>query len=134
MSLIRSVLFVAAFAVTLGAQAQPYPNKPIRLVVPWPTGGAVDTIGRLVAQNIADPLGQPVVVDNRGGAAGAIGSEFVAKAPPDGYTLLMGSTTVISVNPALQKLAYEPPISRRSRWWRSCRTSSSSAPKCRPTI
>ena len=92
--------------VAAGAQAQ-WPDRPIKLVVPWPTGGAVDTIGRLVAQNITEPLGQPVVIDNRGGAAGAIGSDFVAKSPPDGYTLLMGSTTVISVNPALQKLPYE---------------------------
>ena len=98
------VMLLAAFAFALGAPAQPYPNRPVKLVVPWPTGGAVDTIGRLVAQNIAEPLGQPVVIDNRAGAAGAIGSEFVAKAPPDGYTLLMGSTTVISVNPALQRL------------------------------
>jgi tripartite-type tricarboxylate transporter receptor subunit TctC len=68
----------------------------------------VDTIGRLIAQHIAEPLGQPVLIDNRAGAAGAIGSEVVAKAEPDGYTLLMGSTTVISVNPALQKLPYKP--------------------------
>ncbi len=97
-----------AFAFAVAAHAQPYPNRPVKLVVPWPTGGAVDTIGRLVAQGIADPIGQSVVIDNRGGAAGAIGSDYVAKSPPDGYTLLMGSTTVISVNPALQKLPYEP--------------------------
>ena len=100
---LAAVLLLAAAA----AHAQ-YPNKPIKIVVPWPPGGAVDTIGRLIAQHIAAPLGQPVVVDNRAGAAGAIGSEQVAKADPDGYTLLMGSTTVISVNPALQKLPYLP--------------------------
>ena len=108
MFLMRSVILLAAFFCAVGAQAQPYPNRPVKLVVPWPTGGAVDIIGRLVAQNIADPLGQPVVIDNRGGAAGAIGSEYVAKSPPDGYTLLMGSTTVISINPAIQKLPYAP--------------------------
>ena len=111
MTFVRAlVLSLAAFALPFAsdAGAQAYPSKPIRLVVPWPPGGAVDIIGRLVADNIAGPLGQPVVIDNRPGAAGAIGSEYVAKAAPDGYTLLMGSTTVISVNPALQKLPYAP--------------------------
>lgn len=98
-------LLLLAFASLAYAQ---YPTKPIKLVVPWPPGGAVDTIGRLIAQHISDPLGQPVMVDNRAGAAGAIGSDIVAKSQPDGYTLLMGSTTVISVNPALQKLPYQP--------------------------
>jgi len=77
-------------------------------VVPWPPGGAVDIIGRLVADNVSGSIGQPIVIDNRGGAAGAIGSEYVAKSAADGYTLLMGSTTVISINPALQKLPYSP--------------------------
>jgi len=108
MSLMRFTMLLAAFVVAAAAQAQPYPNRPVKLVVPWPTGGAVDIIGRLVAQNITDPLGQPVVIDNRGGAAGAIGTEYVAKSAPDGYTLLMGSTTVISINPAIQKLPYAP--------------------------
>ena len=103
----RAFAFAALALLATLAQAQ-YPNKPIKLVVPWPPGGAVDTIGRLIAQHIAEPLGQPVLIDNRAGAAGAIGSEVVAKAEPDGYTLLMGSTTVISVNPALQQLPYKP--------------------------
>ena len=103
-------LFVAAVAAALlstVAHAQ-YPTKPIRLVVPWPPGGAVDTLGRLIAQTVSEPLGQPIVVENKAGAAGAIGSDAVAKAEADGYTLLMGSTTVISINPALQKLPYQP--------------------------
>lgn len=104
----RTLLLFAAFLVALGADAQTYPNHPIKLIVPWPPGGAVDIIGRLVADNISAPIGQPVVIDNRAGAAGAIGSDIAAKSPPDGYTLLMGSTTVISINPALQKLPYSP--------------------------
>lgn len=100
-----AAIAVAAAATAVHAQ---YPTKPIKLVVPWPPGGAVDTIGRLIADNIAAPLGEPVIVENRAGAAGAIGSDIVAKSEPDGYTLLMGSTTVISINPALQKLAYKP--------------------------
>jgi tripartite-type tricarboxylate transporter receptor subunit TctC len=103
----RALAFAALALLATLAQAQ-YPNKPIKLVVPWPPGGAVDTIGRLISQHITEPLGQPVIVDNRAGAAGAIGSDAVAKSEPDGYTLLMGSTTVISVNPALQKLPYKP--------------------------
>ena len=105
---LRRLVAAATLALVAGiAQAQ-YPSKPVKIVVPWPPGGAVDTIGRLIAQHISEPLGQPVVVDNKPGAAGAIGSEQVAKAEPDGYTLLMGSTTVISVNPALQALPYKP--------------------------
>lgn len=101
--------FVGAMLLLLvGVAHAQYPTKPIRLVVPWPPGGAVDTLGRLIAQTVTEPLGQPIVVENKAGAAGAIGSEAVAKADPDGYTLLMGSTTVISINPALQKLPYQP--------------------------
>ena len=107
MNALRRLFVLAACALALAAHAQ-YPNKPIKIVVPWPPGGAVDTLGRLVADSISTQLGQPVIVDNRAGAAGAIGSEQVAKSEPDGYTLLMGSTTVISVNPALRKLPYEP--------------------------
>ena len=105
---LRRLVAAATLAVVSAfAQAQ-YPNKPVKIVVPWPPGGAVDTIGRLIADNITQSLGQPVIVENKAGAAGAIGSELVAKAEPDGYTLLMGSTTVISVNPALQPLPYKP--------------------------
>jgi tripartite-type tricarboxylate transporter receptor subunit TctC len=102
-------LFGAMLAVSaLAAHAQSYPARPIKLVVPWPPGGAVDTLGRLIAQTVSEPLGQPIVVENKAGAAGAIGSDAVAKSEPDGYTLLMGSTTVISINPFLQKLPYKP--------------------------
>src|SRR5687767_10752188 len=104
----RRLVAAATLALAAGIAHAQYPTKPVKIIVPWPPGGAVDTIGRLIAQHISEPLGQPVVVDNRAGAAGAIGSEVVAKAEPDGYTLLMGSTTVISVNPALQKLPYKP--------------------------
>jgi tripartite-type tricarboxylate transporter receptor subunit TctC len=108
MTTLRSILAASLLALLAGNAWAQYPSKPIKLVVPWPPGGAVDTLGRLIAQTVSEPLGQPIVVDNRPGAAGAIGSEAVAKAEPDGYTLLMGSTTVISINPALQKLPYQP--------------------------
>jgi tripartite-type tricarboxylate transporter receptor subunit TctC len=104
----RGLLAATVLALVAVAAHAQYPTKPIRLVVPWPPGGAVDTLGRLIAQTVSEPLGQPIVVENKAGAAGAIGSEAVARAEPDGYTLLMGSTTVISINPALQKLPYQP--------------------------
>src|SRR4051812_6589308 len=89
--------------------AQNYPVKPIRLVVPFPPGGAVDAIGRIIGQKLGESWGHNVVIDNRGGAAGAIGSDLVAHSPADGYTLLVGSTSTISINPALNsKLNYSP--------------------------
>ena len=106
-----SMWAAAALSPLAGAQtdAQSYPAKPIRLIVPFPPGGAVDAIGRIIGQKLGDSWGHNVVIDNRGGAAGAIGSELVAKSPADGYTLLVGSTSTISINPALNsKLAYQP--------------------------
>jgi len=102
---------IIALAATIATPvfAQTYPVKPIRLVVPFPPGGAVDAIGRIIGQKLGESWGYNVVIDNRGGAAGAIGSELVARAPADGYTLLVGSTSTISINPALNsKLAYNP--------------------------
>jgi len=104
---LAAVLTIAAAAMPVAAQS--YPNKPVRLIAPFPPGGAVDAVARIVGQNLAERFGQNVVVDNRGGAAGAIGSELAARAVPDGYTLLVGSTSTISINPALNpKLAYNP--------------------------
>ena len=95
---------LAAF-VTLGASlplmAQDYPNKPIKLVVPYPPGGATDVIGRVMAQKLSTALNQQVIVDNRVGATGSIGAAFVAAAPPDGYTLLMGAMTSHSISAVL---------------------------------
>ena len=104
------IALVLSFAlVSTLALGQSYPYKPIRLVVPFPPGGAVDAIGRIIGQKLGETWGQNVVIDNRGGAAGAIGSELVARSVPDGYTLLVGSTSTISINPALNtKLAYSP--------------------------
>lgn len=85
------------------ATAADYPVKPIRLVVPYPPGGATDVIGRTLAQHLSATLGQQMVVDNRAGAAGNIGAELVAKAQPDGYTLLMGALTSHAINAALYK-------------------------------
>lgn len=91
------------------AWAQNYPTRPIRLIVPFPPGGTTDVVARLMAQKITDAWGQQVVVDNRPGAGGTIGTELAAKSPPDGHTLLMGSITTHAVNPALySKLNFDP--------------------------
>ena len=95
-------------ACVSAAFAQPFPNKPIRIVVPFPAGGTTDVLARAAAQKLSDTLGQPAVVDNRPGAGGNIGAELVAKSPPDGYTLLMGTVGTHAINPALYpKMPYD---------------------------
>jgi tripartite-type tricarboxylate transporter receptor subunit TctC len=95
-------------ALATGALAQAFPNKPIRIVVPFPAGGTTDVLARAAAQKLTDTLGQPALVDNRPGAGGNIGAELVAKSPPDGYTLLMGTVGTHAINPALYpKLPYD---------------------------
>jgi tripartite-type tricarboxylate transporter receptor subunit TctC len=89
------------------AAAQDYPTRPVRLIIPFPPGGSNDVVGRLIAIKLGDRLGKQVVVDNRSGAGGVIGTEVVAKAPPDGYTLLIVSMAH-AVNPWLYKLNYDP--------------------------
>ena len=93
-------LLVAQSVFAQPAFAQPFPSKPIRLIAPFAPGGALDLIARGVGAKLSDSLGQPVVVENKAGASGAIGSEAVAKAAPDGYTLLLGATTTHGINPA----------------------------------
>lgn len=91
------------------AAAQPYPAKSIRIIVPWPAGGTTDILARIVGQQLNANLGQPVVVDNRGGASGNIGSEVAVRAPADGYTLLFGSMSTHTMNQFLYaKMAYDP--------------------------
>ncbi len=86
---------LSAFALLAAPQAlaQAYPNKPIRMVVPFPAGGTTDVVARIVAQRMSESMGQPITIDNRGGAGGAIGADIVAKAAPDGYTILMHNLT-----------------------------------------
>ncbi len=100
---------IAAAAAGAVASAQSYPAKPIRIVIPFVPGGPSDTVGRAIGSKFQEYLGQPAIVENRPGANGAIAAEFVAKSDPDGYTLLVGSIGVFSINAALYKdLRYHP--------------------------
>lgn len=96
----RFFAFLALVLTAPLAAAQAFPTKPLRLIAPFAPGGALDLIARGVGAKLSDSLGQPVVVENRAGASGAIGSEAVARAAPDGYTLLLGATTTHGINPA----------------------------------
>ena len=97
-----------ALAATVACHAQNYPTKPVRIVVPFPAGGPTDTLARLVGQKLTESLGQTFLVDNRAGATGTIGTGLVAKAPPDGYTLLMSATSNYVAAFLYQKLPYDP--------------------------
>ncbi len=103
-----SLVLGLAFFYVHDAAAQNYPQRPIRAVVPLAPGGGTDTVARLVASKLSELLGQQIVVDNRGGGGGVVGTDLVAKAAADGYTLLVGSITTNAVNPALyKKLPYD---------------------------
>ena len=108
----RHFLLTAAAAATLAlgstaALAQAYPNKPIRIVVPFPASGTSDVLARLVGQKMSEKLGATVVVDNKPGAGGAIGSDLAAKAPADGYTLLLATTSTHAIGPSISRRNYE---------------------------
>jgi tripartite-type tricarboxylate transporter receptor subunit TctC len=107
----RRALVLGVLTLTCAAawsQSAPYPSRPIRLIVGYPAGGASDVAARIVGQKLSERMGQPVVVENRPGSAGNIGADAVAKAAPDGYTLLLG-TISLSVNPSLYpKMSYDP--------------------------
>ena len=103
------VLVLAAALACFAARAQPYPSKPVRTVVPYPAGGYYDLIARVVGQKLAESLGQPVVVENRAGANGILGTAFTAKSPPDGHTIMVGGIGPHGINPSLYaKLPYDP--------------------------
>src|SRR5918998_6630604 len=105
---VLSIIATAALSIVPAiACAQQYPVKPVRVVIPWPPGGSNDVVGRIVTQKLSETMGQQFIVDNRGGASGVIGAESVAKASPDGYTLMIHSATHVS-NPHLYgKVPYD---------------------------
>ena len=113
-SRIRRAALAAALGILLApagtawAQAAPYPSQTIKFIVPYPAGGATDTLARTVAQKLGEAWGQPVVVENKAGASGTIGNNFVAKASPDGYTVLVAITALIQQQSLMDKLPYDP--------------------------
>jgi len=115
--LCRGLVVAGAFAVSV-AHGQQYPNRPLRLIVPYPPGASVDFTARLMGQRLGEALGQPVVIDNRAGAGGMIGAELAARAVPDGYTLFFGTPASLCISPAIRlKVPYDTvrdfaPISR----------------------
>jgi tripartite-type tricarboxylate transporter receptor subunit TctC len=111
---VNSRLLASAIALVIAlsaaaASAEEYPSRPIRLVVPYAAGGGADSVARIVARRLSETIGQPIVIENRGGAGSIIGTELVKKSDPDGYTLLLGQSGPISINPAVYKnLPYDP--------------------------
>ncbi|MGZ5124469.1 MAG: Bug family tripartite tricarboxylate transporter substrate binding protein [Burkholderiales bacterium] len=107
MSAFARVAFIAAACVPLWSAAQTYPLKPVRVVIPWPPGGSNDVVGRIVMQKLGESMGYQFIIDNRPGAAGSIGADVVAKAPPDGYTIMIHSTTHVGNAHLYKKLPYD---------------------------
>jgi len=104
---IVGVLFAAQNVLL--ARAQDYPTRPVTLIAPWPAGGAIDTLSRILGPKLSDRLGKPVIIENRAGAASVIGTASVAKSAPDGYTLVMGGGTALAVAVTVYKrLGYDP--------------------------
>ena len=99
--------FSALTAISV-VQAQPYPNKPIKIIVPYPPGGTSDILARAIGQKLTDALGQTIVVENKPGANGNLGADLVAKSPPDGYTLLLADIGALAISPSLYKLPFDP--------------------------
>jgi tripartite-type tricarboxylate transporter receptor subunit TctC len=104
-----AVALLSGAGASVGARAAGYPERPIRLVVPFPPGGPTDIVGRLVAAQLSEVIGQQVIVDNKAGAGGNVGTDIVAKSKPDGYTLLLGTAATHGINVSLyQRLEYDP--------------------------
>src|SRR5437868_10563475 len=104
----RLLSFAASLLLASAALAQGYPNRPVKVIVPWPPGQATDIAARMIAQRLQESLGQPFVIDNRPGAGGSLGTDVAVKSAADGYTLLAASSGPVSIMPSLQKLPYDP--------------------------
>ena len=105
---LRTLMIAVAALASLPVMAQEFPTRAIKIIVPFPPGATVDTVPRIVGEKLSAKWGQPVVIENRAGAAGNIGAEAVAKAEPDGYTLLSSPPPPLAINQALYKLSFDP--------------------------
>ncbi len=107
--LLTATMLAAMLPVTAAVAAPAYPTKPVKFVVPYPAGGPLDTVARAIGEKLRDSLGQPVVVENKPGAGGNLGADYVAKQPADGYTIVMGAVATHAINPTLfSKMPYDP--------------------------
>src|SRR6266550_6080227 len=106
--LLLTLVLLATFAAPTSGRAQSYPNRPVRLVVPFPAGGPADALGRVLADQLNKEWSQPVIVENRGGAGGNLGAEVVARSAPDGYTLLLNASSHVINASLYEKLPYDP--------------------------
>jgi len=104
-NLLKITLLALSFSA-LTAAAQPYPNRPVKVIIPFPPGGTLDTVGRMLAQKLGEQMGQPFVVENRAGGNGTIGADAVAKAPADGYTLLFNASTFVTAPMTMKSVPY----------------------------
>src|SRR5215472_1420586 len=104
----RNLLLALWLVLASGAAAEEYPSRPIRLIVPFPPGGPNDIIARVVGQRMSEIVKQPVIIDNRSGQAGALGTDAVAKSTPDGYTIGITSASSLAILPSMEKIAYDP--------------------------
>ena len=107
MKALKALLIGLTLLCPASAMAQDFPNKPIRLIVPFPPGGPNDLIGRVIGQRMSEILKQSVVVENRSGQGGVAGTDAVAKSPPDGYTIAITSAGALAISPSMEKVAYE---------------------------
>src|SRR5437763_11628337 len=105
--MLRVALAVVSLVLAAAAGAQSYPNRPVKVIVPWPPGQATDIAARVVAERLQASLGQPFVIENKPGAGGSIGTDAAAKSAADGYTLLAASSGPVSIMASLQKLPYD---------------------------
>jgi tripartite-type tricarboxylate transporter receptor subunit TctC len=108
MKALGKIIFLALLLTSPAFAADEYPSKPIRLIVPFPPGGPNDLIARVIGQRMSDILKQPVIIDNRGGQAGVLGTDAIAKAAADGYTIGIVSASAIVISPSMEKIAYDP--------------------------
>ena len=108
-AVLTAIIAMSTLIPLRSAYSQTYPTKPIHLIVPYPAGGGTDFFARLVGQKMSELISQPIVVENKPGAATNLGADFVAKAPPDGYTVLLGDVATYAANPSLyKKLPFDP--------------------------
>src|SRR6185295_9037764 len=108
-STMKKLLLILATLLCTVVQAQPYPNRPIKFIVPFPPGGNLDFVARTIQPKLSEALGQPVVIENKGGAGGIVGAEYASKQPADGYTIFLGNTGTLGIYPAVYpQLPYDP--------------------------